>query len=184
MSWQCRIIQNLKRNWLVISKLTWELWQILTWTFKSLRHLHFKGPLLTKVYDVWVKKVQKVTNRPLPCWHQYSLLLTSLAICPEIYNRTYVRQCLFVRRSDKQQRRVRLFQISQKERIFHHFWQLSALGANLTICSFLLALSKKGLPFPSNLTRNEIYLGTHLKQELTDLFWKLPRVFPISTQAQ
>ena len=29
MSWQWRMMQNLKRNWLVISKLTWGIWRIL-----------------------------------------------------------------------------------------------------------------------------------------------------------
>ena len=32
---------------------------------------------------------------------------------------------------------------------------------------------QKGLPSPFSLARNRIYLGTHLKEELTNLFWKL-----------
>ena len=49
LSWQWKITQNLKRNWLVISKLTW---QILTRALGSLKHFHFNGFFLSKVYIV------------------------------------------------------------------------------------------------------------------------------------
>ena len=54
--WQRRRIENLKSNWLVSSKLTWGIWQILTWALKNLKNLHFNGLLLNKVYNVWAKK--------------------------------------------------------------------------------------------------------------------------------
>ena len=38
----------------------------------------------------------------------------------------------------------------------------------------MLVPSKKELPSPFSLIRKRIYLGTHLKEELTDFFWKLP----------
>ena len=41
VSWQWRIMQNLKRNWLIISKLTWGIWQILTQALKNLKKLLF-----------------------------------------------------------------------------------------------------------------------------------------------
>ena len=50
------MIQNLKRNWLVISKLTWGIWRSLTWALKNLKNLHFNGILLNKVYNVWSKE--------------------------------------------------------------------------------------------------------------------------------
>ena len=59
MSWKWRIMQNLKRNWFVISKLTWGIWQILTWALESPKNFHFNGLLLNKVYIVWAKKVQR-----------------------------------------------------------------------------------------------------------------------------
>ena len=65
MSWQWRVIQKLKRNWLAISKLTWGIWQILTWTLERLKDLHFNGLLATKVYNVRAKKVQ----RSYLSWH-------------------------------------------------------------------------------------------------------------------
>ena len=49
--------KNLKRSWLVVSKLTWEIWQILTHALKSLKRSHFNRLLLTKVCNVWAKKV-------------------------------------------------------------------------------------------------------------------------------
>ena len=55
MSWQWRMIQNLKRNWLVSSKLKWGMWQILTQKFCP-KNVHFNRLLLTKVYNAWAKK--------------------------------------------------------------------------------------------------------------------------------
>ena len=56
--WHWRMIQNLKGNWL-IWKLAEEIWQVLTREFESFKNLHFNGKLLTKVFNVWSKKVQQ-----------------------------------------------------------------------------------------------------------------------------
>ena len=56
VSWQWRMMQNLKRNWLVSSKLTWEIWRSLTRALENIKNLHFNGLLLNKVYNVWAKK--------------------------------------------------------------------------------------------------------------------------------
>ena len=50
----CKI--NLKGNWLVSSKLTWEIWRILTRALENLKNFHFNWILLNKVYNVWAKK--------------------------------------------------------------------------------------------------------------------------------
>ena len=44
VSWQWRMMQKLKRNWLVSSKLTWGIWQILTRALKNLKNLHCLWP--------------------------------------------------------------------------------------------------------------------------------------------
>ena len=62
---------------------------------------------------------------------------------------------------------VGLFQISQKERIFHVLYQPSY---NLAMWSPFLYPSKKGLCFPVSLGKRRIYLETQLKGEYTDLF--------------
>ena len=59
MSWKWRIMQKLKRNWLVVLKLTRGTSQILTLALKSLKNLCFNWLLVTKVYIVWVTKVQR-----------------------------------------------------------------------------------------------------------------------------
>ena len=59
LSWQWRVAQNLKRNWLVISKLTWGIWRILTQALESLKNFHFNGFHLSKVYIIWTKKLQR-----------------------------------------------------------------------------------------------------------------------------
>ena len=51
--------QNLKRNWLVSSKLTCESWRIFTWALKNVNFLQYNGLLLTKVCNVWAKNVQR-----------------------------------------------------------------------------------------------------------------------------
>ena len=56
LSWHWRVMQNLKRNWLVVSKLTWGIWWILTRPLESLKNFHFNRLLLSKVYIVWDKK--------------------------------------------------------------------------------------------------------------------------------
>ena len=50
------MMQNFKRNWLASSKLTWRIWRILTGALENLKHLHFNGVLLTKVYKCSAKK--------------------------------------------------------------------------------------------------------------------------------
>ena len=57
------MMQNWKRNWLVVSKQSWGIWEILTQTIESLKNLHFNGLFLIKVhiyiYNTWAKKVQR-----------------------------------------------------------------------------------------------------------------------------
>ena len=60
MAWQWRMTQNMKRNWLVTSKLTWGIWLIFTRALESLKHFHFNVLLLRKVYIVWAKKYREV----------------------------------------------------------------------------------------------------------------------------
>ena len=59
MPWQWKMMPKLKRNWLVSSKWTWQIWQILTAALRNLKNLHCNVPLLTKVYNVWAKKLQR-----------------------------------------------------------------------------------------------------------------------------
>ena len=56
VSWKWRMMQNLKRNWLVNSKLTWVIWWILSQALENLKNLNFNKLLLTKVYNVWAQK--------------------------------------------------------------------------------------------------------------------------------
>ena len=60
LEWNWRVIQNLERNQLVVSKLTEGIWQILTWALKSFTNFHFNGLLLTKVFIVQTKKVLRI----------------------------------------------------------------------------------------------------------------------------
>ena len=65
VSCQRRMMQNLKRNWIVSSKLTWRIWRTLTWALENLEDLYFNGLLLAKVYNAWAKKV----HRSYVWWH-------------------------------------------------------------------------------------------------------------------
>ena len=65
ISWQWRLIQKMKRNGLVVLKLTWTS-QNLTQTLEKSKNLFFFNWLLvTKVYIVWATKVQ----RSYLSWH-------------------------------------------------------------------------------------------------------------------
>ena len=59
------MMKNLQRNWLVVSKLIWEFWQVLIPEFESLKNFHFNGLFLSKAYIVWTEKVQ----RSYLSWH-------------------------------------------------------------------------------------------------------------------
>ena len=48
-----------EEEWLLSSKLTWRIWEILTQALENLKNLLFDRLLLTKVYSVWVKKVKR-----------------------------------------------------------------------------------------------------------------------------
>ena len=69
VSWQWRIMQNLKRNWLVISKLTWEIWRILTRAPENLKKLLFNCLLWPKYIIFELRKVQ----RSYVWWHWRSM---------------------------------------------------------------------------------------------------------------
>ena len=63
-SWHWKVIQNLKKNRFVVSKMI-RIWWILIWALRSLKYLHFDWSLLCKVYNLWPKKVQ----RSYLSWH-------------------------------------------------------------------------------------------------------------------
>ena len=56
VSWKWRMMQKLKKTWLVNSKLTERTCWFFTRALENLKYLHFNGLLLTKVYNVWTKK--------------------------------------------------------------------------------------------------------------------------------
>ena len=83
-SWQWRMMQNLKRNWLVVSKLKWGISRVLTRALKSLKIGTLMGSFWTKhitfelkkyrafMFDSsedWCKIWRKIDLR-LPKWHE------------------------------------------------------------------------------------------------------------------
>ena len=52
-------MQNLKKNWLVVYKMT-RIWWILIWALKGFKNLHFDWYLSWKVCNVWSKKYRGV----------------------------------------------------------------------------------------------------------------------------
>ena len=100
-------------------------------------------------------------------------LLTGPGIYPQIlkllilnYNSLLY---LFVRGSSKQQRKGA---ITKWETLFiSHNNQ--ALLRIISLCSPLLTPFINGLPLLSNSDKKRRYLDTHLREELTDLFWRL-----------
>ena len=60
MSWKWRMIQNLKRNWLVISKLTWRIWWISTWPLEVSKMCTLMGSFWPKYILFGLKKYREV----------------------------------------------------------------------------------------------------------------------------
>ena len=58
VSWYWRMVQNLKKKWLFVSKMP-RIWWILIRVLKCLKKLHFDWSILWKVYNVWTNKVQR-----------------------------------------------------------------------------------------------------------------------------
>ena len=64
LSWHWRVMQSLKKNWLLVSNMTWAI---------SLNHskvwkLHFDGLFLSEEYKVWVKKHRGVIFHDTDQW--------------------------------------------------------------------------------------------------------------------
>ena len=89
----------------------------------------------------------------MPCWQQDSLLSTGPGIYPQVYHRG-----------------AWLFQISQKERLFHLLYQPSPIGDNLTVWSPFLHPCKMAFLSPFSLGKKWIYLETQLRGEFTICF--------------
>ena len=78
--WQQIMIKKMKRNWLVVSKLIWRMWQIFARALGSFKNLLFNRIFLNKVYNVWAKQVEgsyvswhwRVMQNDLWCgkWHE------------------------------------------------------------------------------------------------------------------
>ena len=58
VSWHWRVMQNLKKQWFVVLKMTRIRW-FLTGALKSLKNLHFDWSLSCKVHDFWAKNSSK-----------------------------------------------------------------------------------------------------------------------------
>ena len=59
LSWQWWMMQNYRRNWLVLSNLTSGIWQILTRALENIKNLHFNGLFLISVFNVLAKNLQR-----------------------------------------------------------------------------------------------------------------------------
>ena len=55
LPWQRKIMKYWRRNWLVVTKLTWGIWQIVTRALENLNNLQFNGLFSS---NFWAIKVQ------------------------------------------------------------------------------------------------------------------------------
>ena len=62
VSWHWRVMQNLKKNWFIVSKIT-RIWWIFIQALKSLKNLHFDRSLSCKVVTFDLKKYRVVIFR-------------------------------------------------------------------------------------------------------------------------
>ena len=59
ISWHWRVMQNLKKNWLVVWKMTWGIWQIFIRSTWKCQNWYFHGILLSKVENAWATNLQR-----------------------------------------------------------------------------------------------------------------------------
>ena len=88
----------------------------------------------------------------------------------------HVLQYLFVNEPNKQQRSVGIISNFTKRETFFISYNNQLLFGVMSQYSPLLAPSKNVLPLHFSLVKKEIYWDTHMKDKITDLFWKLPGV--------
>ena len=83
VSWQWRMMQNLKRTWLVSSKLAWGIWRILTRALENLKICTLMGCFWPKYIMCELKKCKGVmfdcTNDWCKIWRKTDLCFRSQA---------------------------------------------------------------------------------------------------------
>ena len=67
LSWHWRVMQNLKRNWLVFSKLTRGIWLILMWAVESLKICTWWVPFVESIYNFRWKSAEELSFMTLKC---------------------------------------------------------------------------------------------------------------------
>ena len=67
--WHWRLMQNLKENWLVLSKMTWRIWQIFVHRLKNSDFI-----LESKMAELNQNKNSKQPDRPDAVWKLYFTL--------------------------------------------------------------------------------------------------------------
>ena len=70
LSWNWRVIQTLKRNWLFVWKMTWEIWCILMRAVENLKIYTFMGFFCRNVCNVCAKKIQRSCVVKNDLWFQ------------------------------------------------------------------------------------------------------------------
>ena len=99
----------------------------------------------------------------------------------KLINELHVLQCLFVRESNKKQRRGRVFQISQKERLFHLLYRPSALGDNLPMRSHFTCTLPKRPFFTLQLGKEDNLSGNSIKKRVDWFVLKIAKLLPVPT---
>ena len=59
LSWRCKNVQTLKKNWLLVSKMAWRIWWTLLRAAKSLKYLHLVGYFCRKYVVFELIKIQR-----------------------------------------------------------------------------------------------------------------------------
>ena len=126
----CELMQNLKRNWHVSTKLTRGIWQILNQALRNLKHLHFNGLLLTNVCNVWVKKTEKLCLMTLKIDAKFEGKLTyaskgdmrNLANFHRLKNICFILQIIMVELNQNMFTQAYNFKINKITRSFIIYW--------------------------------------------------------------
>ena len=99
----------------------------------------------------------------------------------KLINELHILQCLFVRGSSKKQRRDRVFQISQKQRLFHLLYRPSALGDNVLMRPHFTCTLPKRSFFTLQLGKEDNLSGNSIKKRVDWFILKIAKVLPVPT---
>ena len=79
VSWHCRVMQNVKKNWLFVPKFPWWIWWILMRAVASLKTCTLMSSFCPKYIKLYMKKYRRVMFHDTEKWFKQKITLEKYA---------------------------------------------------------------------------------------------------------